>query len=44
MGSFISFEKIDDCVKLEFMGKELIVKENELLVVLHYLLFGDVED
>ena len=44
MGSFISFEKIDDCVRLEFMGKVLIVKESELLFVLHYILFGDSED
>ncbi len=44
MGSFIKMEKVDDCVKLEFMGRVLIVKESELLVVLHYILFGDSED
>ena len=44
MGSFIRLEKVDDCVKIEVLDRVLIVKESELLVVLHYILFGNVED
>lgn len=44
MGCFIKFEKVDDGVRLEFMDRVLIVKESELLFVLHYILFGDSED
>ena len=44
MGNSIKFEKIDDCVKIKVLDRVLIVKENELLVVLHYILFGDSED
>lgn len=44
MGSFIKFEKVDDGVRLKFMGRVLIVKESELLFVLHYIFFGDSED